>query len=197
MNRVEQIELFQSERGRPEGFVYRADFISAEEEGALVSEIEQLPFVAPTMHGVAAKRRTVHFGRSYDFDTFKLGAAAAIPDFLLPLREQAAGLISRPADELAEALVTEYPAGAGIGWHRDAPHFGVIVGISLLVSRTMKFRRWPVKKGQTARTRPLAQLLAARSAYVLAGEVRTGWQHSIPPGKELRYSITFRTLRQG
>jgi alkylated DNA repair dioxygenase AlkB len=30
---------------------------------------------------------------------------------------------------------------------------------------------------------------------VLAGAARTAWQHSIPPTKELRYSITFRTLR--
>jgi alkylated DNA repair dioxygenase AlkB len=31
---------------------------------------------------------------------------------------------------------------------------------------------------------------------VLAGEARWKWQHSIPPTKEERYSITFRTLRQ-
>ncbi|HKP92723.1 MAG TPA: alpha-ketoglutarate-dependent dioxygenase AlkB [Chthoniobacterales bacterium] len=196
MNCVGQIELFHGQPGLPEGFVYQADFISAEEEGAMVREIEQLPFVAPTMHGVPAKRRTVHFGRTYDFNTFRLEAAPPVPDFLLPLRERAASLIAHPADELGETLVTEYLPGAGIGWHRDAPHFGIIVGISLLAPCTMKFRRWPVQKGQATRTRSLAQLLAPRSAYVLAGEVRTGWQHHIPPGKELRYSITFRTLRQ-
>jgi alkylated DNA repair protein (DNA oxidative demethylase) len=38
--------------------------------------------------------------------------------------------------------------------------------------------------------------LEPRSGYVLAGEARRSWQHSIPPAKELRYSITFRTLRR-
>jgi hypothetical protein len=30
---------------------------------------------------------------------------------------------------------------------------------------------------------------------VLDGAARWQWQHSIPPGREERYSITFRTLR--
>jgi alkylated DNA repair dioxygenase AlkB len=37
--------------------------------------------------------------------------------------------------------------------------------------------------------------LLPRSGYVLAGDVRTKWQHHVPPAKALRYSITFRTLR--
>jgi alkylated DNA repair protein (DNA oxidative demethylase) len=37
--------------------------------------------------------------------------------------------------------------------------------------------------------------LEPRSAYVLAGAARFAWQHSIPPTKALRYSITFRTLK--
>jgi alkylated DNA repair dioxygenase AlkB len=39
--------------------------------------------------------------------------------------------------------------------------------------------------------------LARRSAYVMHGPMRWGWQHSIPPTKALRYSITFRTLADG
>jgi alkylated DNA repair dioxygenase AlkB len=94
-----------------------------------------------------------------------------------------------------ETLVTEYRPGAGIGWHRDAPPFGIIVGISLVAPCTMKFRPWPVVKSLGRRTKPLAKLLEPRSVYVLAGDVRHRWQHSIPPGDALRYSITFRTLR--
>ncbi|MFL5967577.1 MAG: hypothetical protein ACJ747_13605, partial [Gaiellaceae bacterium] len=37
--------------------------------------------------------------------------------------------------------------------------------------------------------------LAPRSGYVLSGDARTKWQHHVPPTKSLRYSITFRTLR--
>jgi DNA oxidative demethylase len=29
------------------------------------------------------------------------------------------------------ALVNEYPPGAPIGWHRDAPQYGIVIGISL------------------------------------------------------------------
>jgi alkylated DNA repair dioxygenase AlkB len=192
---VTQIELI-ADNARPSGFVYRPNFVSPGEQTALVRSIEQLPFVAPTMHGVAAKRRAVHFGRSYDFDTFALGEAAPLPEFLVPLQERVAKLAGREAAEFAEALVTEYAPGAGIGWHRDAPAFGVIVGISLLTPCTMKFRRWPVEKRIGPRVRPVSCVLEPCSAYVLDGEVRTAWQHHIPPSKELRYSITFRTLRQ-
>ena len=192
---VRQIELIGAEAG-PDGFVYREDFLSADEQTALVDSIKGLPFVAPSMRGVAAKRRTVHFGRSYDFDTFHLGEASPIPDFLLPFQDRCAQLIGREPAEFAEALVTEYAPGAGIGWHRDAPPFGVIVGISLLTPCTMKFRAWPVEKGTTRRAKSLTCVLEPRSVYVLDGEARTRWQHHIPPTKALRYSITFRTLRR-
>jgi alkylated DNA repair dioxygenase AlkB len=33
------------------------------------------------------------------------------------------------------------------------------------------------------------------SAYLMRGSARWDWQHSIPPVDKLRYSITFRTLR--
>jgi alkylated DNA repair dioxygenase AlkB len=91
--------------------------------------------------------------------------------------------------------VTEYPAGAGIGWHRDAPAFDIVVGVSLLSDCTMQFRPWPVEKGSGHRTKPLAQVLERRSLYILQGPSRTRWQHHIPEAKERRYSITLRTLR--
>jgi alkylated DNA repair dioxygenase AlkB len=194
-----QLDLLPGEINLPDGFLYRADFIPRAEEVALVTAIAQLEFTAVVMRGVAAKRRTAHFGRSYEFQTFKIGAAPPIPEFLLPYRARAAALTSHPPEGFAEALVSEYPPGAAIGWHRDAPPFGVIVGISLLTACTMKFRPWPVPaKGMGDRSKaakPLARLLEPCSAYVLDGAARTSWQHHIPPTPALRYSITFRTLR--
>jgi alkylated DNA repair dioxygenase AlkB len=38
--------------------------------------------------------------------------------------------------------------------------------------------------------------LEPRSAYVLSGKARWSWQHSIPSTRELRYSVTFRTLKR-
>ena len=83
-----------------------------------------------------------------------------------------------------------YPPGAQIGWHRDASMFGTVVGISLLGPARLRLRRG------VEGSRELFELeLAPRSGYVLAREARTKWQHHILPAKELRYSITFRTLK--
>ena len=94
-------------------------------------------------------------------------------------------------EALAQALVSRYPEGAGIGWHRDAPMFGAkVAGVSLLSGCRMRFQRG---KGEERRVFDLE--LPPRSAYVLAGAARSSWQHSIPATKSLRYSITFRTLK--
>ena len=197
---MSQIELFSTAPELPDGFLYRRDFISLAEEQELVSAIEQLEFDEIRMHGVVAKRRTVQFGQHYGFETFKLTPAAAIPDFLLPLRERVGAFADCDAAEFEEALVTEYRPGAQIGWHRDAPPFDVIVGVSLLGDCTMQLRRWPAPKSTPSSgqkpPKPVRQPLAPRSAYILRGSARTEWQHHISATKALRYSITFRTLRQ-
>jgi alkylated DNA repair dioxygenase AlkB len=194
-----QPELFATPSEMPVGFVYRANFVSAAEEERLVAAVQQLAFEEIRMHGVVAKRRTVQFGHRYGFENFKLSEAPSIPDFLLPLRERVSAFAGCAPERLEEVLVTEYPAGAQIGWHRDAPPFNVIVGVSLLGECTMKFRPWPVVSMTSRaekRIKPPSQVLAPRSIYSLQDGARTAWQHHIPATKTLRYSITFRTLRQ-
>lgn len=189
-----QIELFPEAAPLPGGFVYRADFISPAEEKMLLAEVEVLEFGHTQFHGVAAKRRVAHFGSSYNFDGGRLGSAPPMPEFLLPLRERVATFAGCSGKEFAEALVTDYPVGAPIGWHRDAPPFELIAGVSLLSACTMRFRPWPVVKGGE-RVKPLVQVLEPRSVYLLRGASRTAWQHQIPPAAQRRVSITFRTLR--
>jgi DNA oxidative demethylase len=189
---VGQLQLFAGEL--PEGLVYQRDFISAEEERELVANIEQLSFAEIKMHGVVAKRRVAHFGHGYDYDSGRIAPGQSIPEFLLPLRTRVGGFAGCDAEEFAELLVTDYPAGAGIGWHRDAPAFDIIVGVSVLSECTMQFRPWPVEANQK-RQKPLRQLLAPRSAYILSGPSRTRWQHHIPATADRRLSLTFRTLR--
>jgi DNA oxidative demethylase len=192
---VSQIQLFANEPELPEGFVYTPEFISHEEEQDLVRSIEQLGFGKVKMHDVVAKRRVVHFGRSYEYQTAVLSSAAPIPEFLAALRQRVGGFAETDPEQIAEVLVTDYPPGAPIGWHRDAPAFDFIVGVSLLSECTMQFRRWPAEKETTKRIKPLKQILEPRSAYILRGRSRTAWQHRIPPVKQRRLSITFRTLR--
>jgi alkylated DNA repair protein (DNA oxidative demethylase) len=143
------------------------------------------------MRGVAARRRVVHYGWHYSFDTFRATPGPPIPEFLFGLRGRLAEFVSVAPDELAEALVTEYSPGAGIGWHRDAPPFGIVAAVSLAGSCRMRFRRGEVRHWETAEIE-----LPPRSAYAILGEARSKWQHGIPPAKELRYSITFRTMRK-
>lgn len=175
----------------PEGFAYAAEFISAEEEAELLREIGKLEFEAFDFHGYIAKRRVVVYGWDYDFSTRKTSEVPGIPEFLVPLRERAAGLAGLEAEALVEAVVTEYPPGAPIGWHRDVPQFEVIIGVSLASSCRMRLK--PYK----AEGKILSVVLEPRSAYVMIGAARWKWQHSIPPVEALRYSVTFRTLREG
>jgi alkylated DNA repair dioxygenase AlkB len=175
----------------PAGLVYRPDLLSADEERLLLDELEQLEFCEIRMHGVVAKRTARHFGFDYDYERRGVSRdAEPVPGWLLAARAAGAELAGVSPEQLVEALVQRYPQGAQIGWHRDAPMFGTVVGISLLSASRMRFRRDADGERQTFELE-----LAPRSGYVLAGEARTKWQHHVPPTKSLRYSITFRTLR--
>jgi len=181
---------FLESRTPIEGLIFQEAFITPEEELGLLERIRALEFHEMKMRGVVARRRVIHYGVTYSFETFKATPGPPLPEFLLPLRERAAALAGVAASDLAEALITEYSPGASIGWHTDAQPFGIVVGISLLSSSRFRFRRGQVRAWETAEVP-----LPPRSAYVLTGPARTEWEHSIPPVKELRYSVTFRTLR--
>jgi alkylated DNA repair dioxygenase AlkB len=174
----------------PDGLVYRPELLSTEEESALLDVLEELRFDPIVLHGQAARRSGRHFGLDYDYQARAPQPGEPIPEWILPVRERAAELAGVEPDELVEVLVQQYPPGSTIGWHRDAPAFGTVVGVSLGGSARLRFQRG---KGDERRVWEI--LVEPRSGYVLAGKARTSWQHSIPATKELRYSITFRTLR--
>ena len=178
---------------RPAGLVHHPDLLDDAQENALVAAVERYDFQQVVMHGQPARRTVRHFGFGYDYDSARAAPGDPLPPELVDLRERCAVLAGVPAQGLAEALVTRYPPGAGIGWHRDAPIFGAtVVGVSLLSASIMRFQR---RVGGERRVFELA--LAPRSGYVLAGAARASWQHSIPPVPQLRYSVTFRSLRRG
>jgi alkylated DNA repair dioxygenase AlkB len=221
-----QADLFEtsreSPRELPEGMRYARELITPDEEQRLVQEMAALPFKEFEFHGFLGKRRTVSFGWQYDFNGGGLKQAGDMPEFLLPVRAVAARLAGLDPSALEHALLIEYGPGAAIGWHRDRPQFGDVIGISLLSPCTFRLRRkaehdlekWtPVfgkksrskdnlvreddsKKRHPARSTWERRSIDAepRSAYLLRGPSRTEWEHSIPPLETLRYSITFRTL---
>jgi DNA oxidative demethylase len=187
---VNQIALFETAHHFPEGLIFRPEFLTREEESRLLDFIRTLTFGEVRMHGVVAKRRIIHFGLRYAFSSHRLSPGPDLPRDLHPLRCKVAYLAGVDPAAFAEVLVTEYPPGAGIGWHRDAPPFGIVAGVSLASACEMRFRRPLGQKTENA-----AIELPARSVYVLTGSSRNEWQHSISPMRELRYSLTFRTIK--
>ncbi|HEY2862279.1 MAG TPA: alpha-ketoglutarate-dependent dioxygenase AlkB [Casimicrobiaceae bacterium] len=194
-----QIELFALPPRLPHGLVYRAHFISRAEEAALLAAIAPLPFRQARFQQYVARRRVVHFHADGDVDTdesyddgesFSLGP---VPPFMAALQHRVAEAFGMTRLSFVHTLVTEYPPGAPIGWHRDKPTYGVVFGISLKGRGMMRFR--PLD----ARVEPrqtYALELEPRSLYMMQGPIRWLWQHSMLPARELRYSITFRTRAQ-
>ena len=181
----------------PPGFRYQREFITTTDEASLVREIAKVPFSTFEMRGVAARRRVAFFGSSYDAGSMP---TAPMPDFLLPIRERLAAWCGIDAHAFEMALINEYPPGAPIGWHRDAPQYEDVAGLSLLSACRMKFRPYlPLARrgspGLPKRRATHEIELEPRSAYLLSGESRQGFEHHIPAVTSLRYSITFRTLR--
>jgi len=176
----------------PEGLVYSEDFVSEAEEAQLLDLVAAIEFRTLTMRGQTAKRTVRHFGLDYAYDTGELVPADPLPPEMEWLRERCAALMERDPADLVQILTSRYPAGAGIGWHRDAPMFGSkIAGVSLRAPCSMRFQRTVGGQREVAERE-----LAPRSAYLLSGKARWSWQHSIPAANDERYSVTFRTLRR-
>jgi len=183
---------FLDDASRLEGFQYQPALIDAPAEDALVAHARELPFQEFEFHGYKGKRRVVSFGWKYDFSGGgELRKADEIPEFLLKLRSHAASFAAVEPNAFQHVLVTEYGPGAGIGWHRDKAVFGQVVGVSLLAPCVLRFR----KKVNTKWDR-VNVFAEPRSAYHLTGPARAEWEHSILRVDALRYSITFRTMRE-
>jgi alkylated DNA repair dioxygenase AlkB len=187
---MSQTELFEATE-LPPGFRYRAELIDRAEEERLIDEFARFEFKPFEFHGFVGKRKTVSFGWRYDFNGSGLQKSGEIPAFLLPVRNSAAEFAGMRPDDLQHALLTEYAAGATIGWHKDRSVFGEVIGVSLLSACTFRLRR---KQGGKWLRRSL--VAEPRSAYLLSGPARTEWEHSIPALDQLRYSITFRALKE-
>ena len=186
-----QLEVFDKpDPAPPEGFAYRPDVLSPTEEAELVHRVSTLPFKAFEFRGFEGKRRTVSYGWRYDFNHQELQRAEPVAEFLLPVRERAAQFAGLAPDTLEQVTVIEYSPGSAIGWHKDRPMFGDVVGVSLVSETRFRFRREAGKTWERA-----SLIVAPRSIYLMRGPSRDVWQHSIPPVETLRYVVTMRTFR--
>ncbi|NLE21878.1 MAG: alpha-ketoglutarate-dependent dioxygenase AlkB [Actinobacteria bacterium] len=182
-------------RGRvelPEGLTYRDEFVTPAEELGLIELAAGLDMHHVVIRDQPSRRLVRHFGYGYDYESSRVREGEPIPYELEPLRRRAEEFAGLDDGSFVEALVTFYPVGAGINWHRDAPAFGDrIVGVSLGAPSRMQLRA-----GEGQDRRVYEQVLEPRSAYLLSGPARRVWQHHIPPTRGDRYSVTFRTLRR-
>jgi alkylated DNA repair dioxygenase AlkB len=187
---VSQLALFDNQAVGPAGLRYAPEFISAADEQELIAGIAALPLQPFQFGAFEGHRRVKSFGFRYDYTLQKLTLSEPIPDWLERTARAVEHFGKLPDGSVRQVLCTEYDVGVGIGWHRDRPHFDKVFGISLGSACRLRFRR---RKGD--KWERFALQAEPRSIYLMDGEARSSWEHSIPPVERQRYSITFRTMR--
>jgi alkylated DNA repair dioxygenase AlkB len=184
----QQFSLFSVETVGPKGLRYYPEIIARSVEHDLIERIRGLPLVPFQFGAFEGKRRVASFGFKYDYSLKRLQEADEPPGWLAPVIEKVEAYGGATV-RIKQVLCTEFDAGAGIGWHRDKPHFEEVFGLSLGSACNLRFRRKIGEKWErfTIDAEP-------RSLYIMMGESRHVWEHSIPPVEEPRYSITFRSM---
>ncbi|GLS28359.1 Alkylated DNA repair dioxygenase AlkB [Mesorhizobium albiziae] len=185
----DQLSLFVDKVAQPSGFSFEPDFVSADEERALIGRLGDLPLTPFQFGAFEGKRRIASFGWRYDYSMQKLQQASPMPDWLIPFAHRVESSFQLASGAIQQILCTEYDEGVGIGWHRDKPHFDEVFGLSLASACKFRFRRKVDDVWQR-----LTFDIEPRSLYRLSGAARNVWEHSIAPVAARRYSVTFRTM---
>ncbi len=177
----------------PSGFTYSPNFITEAEEQRLLAIISKLELATMKFHAYEAKRKVVNYGQGWSFTEQQLKPGNEIPGEFHFLVERIADHLNIPKEQIVQFLITEYPVGSVINWHRDAPPFEIIAGVSLLSNCEFKLR--PQEKEKQTRSATISLPVQRRSLYTMQGISKTAWQHCTAPLKTVRYSLTFRTVR--
>ena len=144
-------------------------------------------------------RRVAQFGTSkYDYendiavfcdDGPSIPIPAYLKEMLLDEVHHADGTDSVVEAEYTQCIINSYRADNEIPWHVDHPYFGEKVLVYTFgEARPLLFRLKLQPKGEIYQAYP-----RRGSKYILSGPARYDWEHSVPPGKGFRASITFRT----
>ena len=185
-----QLALFDDDKAGPQGLRYTPDFVSPATEQELIAHIKELPLQPFQFGAFEGNRRVKSFGFRYDYTAQRMLEADPIPGWLHGIAHKVETFSDLTDGSICQVLCTDYEVGVGIGWHRDKPHFDKVFGLSLGSPCKFRFRRRAGDKweGFTLEAAP-------RSLYLMDGEARQSWEHSIPGVEARRYSITFRTMR--
>jgi alkylated DNA repair dioxygenase AlkB len=187
---ADQLALFDDDKAGPKGLRYTRGFISSATEQELIAGIAELPLKPFQFGAFEGHRRVKSFGFRYDYTEQRMLESEHIPQWLHSVARAVEGFDGLAEGSVRQVLCTEYDVGVGIGWHRDKPQFDKVFGLSLGSACKFRFRRRTGDKWErfTLRAEP-------RSLYLMDGEARQVWEHSIPGVESKRYSITFRTMR--
>ena len=100
-------------------------------EAELAAWIDAAPLKPFQFGQWQGKRLTANYGSAYDYQRGQVAEAPPLPDWLVDLRARLAPLVGRVPEDFVQGLVIRYDPGAGIGWHRDRPQYGEVIGLSL------------------------------------------------------------------
>jgi alkylated DNA repair dioxygenase AlkB len=167
------------------GLFYVEDFLSSDQQQNILDEVLKMNFEGITGSN---SRRVVQYGYTYSYDRSGLSKTNPIPDFLSELVTtdimQGLGLdFDQKFDQL---IINEYKTGQKISPHTDhIKQFGdTIACISLGQVVDLTFQHGDIIKKINAK---------AGSMYVMTGDARYKWKHSLSNNKKCtRYSLTFR-----
>jgi alkylated DNA repair protein (DNA oxidative demethylase) len=174
----------------PPGFFFKNDFLTDAEVNVYEHAFAAMSFATFSMRGHRLRRQVRAFGMGFGMNFRSLHPAEPMPPFLLRLRDRATRVLRIKSNPFEQALVQRYPVGSAIGFHIDDPVFGSpIIGVSFGGSARLRLRR---PHGDQL---PVAVHLAPGCLYAFRGTVRTEWLHSVDSIRNLRYSVTFRSLR--
>lgn len=187
--RMAQLALFPDQAAGPQGLRYMPEFVSPAAETELISRISELPLQPFQFGAFEGHRRVISFGFRYDYTLKRVQQAEPIPGWLEPIARSVEEFGELAPASVRQILCTEYDVGVGIGWHRDKPQFDKVFGLSLGAACKFRFRH---RRGEAWERYTLDA--DPRSLYMMDGCSRRTWEHSIPPVRERRYSITFRTI---
>jgi alkylated DNA repair dioxygenase AlkB len=186
-----QLALFDDQTAGPQGLHYTREFIPTEVEQELITAVAVLPLQPFQFGAFEGHRRVKSFGFRYDYTLQKMQPSEPIPDWLGTIARDVEAFGDLPPGSVQQILCTDYDVGVGIGWHRDKPHYDKVFGLSLGGACKFRFRR-----RQGDRWERFALSAEPRSLYLMDGEARSQWEHSISPVEQRRFSITFRTMRR-
>jgi hypothetical protein len=106
------LNLFEVSAKVPDGFIYRQNFISEDEEQELIHEIQKLHLKPFQYYQFTGKRRTTSFGWQYEFGASEITTAPEVPAFLLPVRTRAGKLFDIDPNSLSQTSIIEYSTGS-------------------------------------------------------------------------------------